>query len=918
VGQSIERSSNDRAPSTVATSLGVPYLLPLAILIVVIATLVGNCLVGVDRLAFRDVSHFYTPLYGYVAERERVDWLPLYNDLDHAGIPLAGETTTALFYPVRRIIFRLIDSPETAIAWYISLHLVLAGITAAWAARRSGATRQGASLAMIAYPLSGPIWFLYTNPPFLVGAAWLPLALGGGFALLRSFHLSDLVTTAAALALMILAGDPQTAIHVILIGTLAWLTKTVLSAFGFRQKSIPDCLLASLRSLTRLSIALVLATLLAAPQIAASIDWAPQSVRYVESDDSSQRESFAFSVAPWHWAELLVPFISGSLFPQYARISHLLPGDGRTWVITLYSGLIPLSLATLRYRRFLLPPFFGRCKHRASNVLRSRTRWHRLDGWDCIAPIGLVFAMGNLSIVAFIRWAQPQWFLGVDDLTLSPYGWLVAWLPGYDGFRYPAKWLVFVPLGITVAASRQAGRFSHATNIAAARIAITIAMIGFMIAASVVIILSVMLAWSPDSIWRSDSIWGPIDFGTAGWMVATSTLAVVCFAKLFDTLPRLALDRKTAFHCLLFLVAIDLWIIARPTLATVNRASELQLIDSTENRIAAPNNANRTPGLPMRAMRFSGRGWPRDLRSVPSPGNQRILIAETSMRNSLFGRWHLADQLAVFNSPTSLPPGRLRSFWIAANAQSRTLAPGEQDVYWTNIMRWLAIDQSWTTQDMVVSDLTGRLPTNDSQQLITSLKRTSIAHPSPMVSWHRAWREIAPSESVSFESFTERIQGTISSDPLTNVPWIETQSPRLLEPQIGNPEESMSVSYLKPGHWNITINAATAGLIYIKQYQDGNFRATVRDLDQPGTSNASAVQVDRCDYLFSAIRLPAGRFEVQIAYSPRWKTPSLMIAITSWIAVLFSLLFLVQPKRPHATHRSVGITDKSVNRVATG
>lgn len=918
VGQPIERSPNGRDASTFKKLLGLPYLLPLVLLVGAIATLVGNCLVGIDRLAFRDVSHFYTPLYGYVAARERVDWLPLYNDLDHAGIPLAGETTTALFYPVRRIIFRVVDSPETAIAWYISLHLVLAGITAAWAARRAGATRQGASLAMIAYPLSGPIWFLYTNPPFLVGAAWLPLALGGGFALLRSFRLSDLVATAAALALMILAGDPQTAVHVVLIGTLAWLTKAVLSVYRFRQTSIADCLLASLGSLARLAAALALATLLAAPQIAASIDWAPQSVRYVESDGSSQRETFAFSVAPWHWAELVVPFISGTLFPQYARISHLLPGDGRTWVITLYSGLIPLSLAMLRYRRFLLPRLFGRCKNRASNILRSRTRWHRLDGWDCIAPIGLVFAMGNLSIVAFIRWAQPQWLLGVDDLILSPYGWLVAGLPGYDGFRYPAKWLVFVPLGIIVAASRQAGRFSHATIVAASRIAITIAMIGFMIAASVVVILSVMLAWSPDSVRRSDSIWGPIDFGAAGWMVATSTLAVVCFAKLFDTLPRLALDRKTAFHCLLFLVAIDLWIVARPTLATVNRASELQWIDSTENRIAAPNTENRTPGLPTRAMRFTGRGWPRDLRSVPSPGNQRILVAETSMRNSLFGRWHLADQLAVFNSPTSLPPGRLRSFWMAANAQSRALAADEQNRYWTNLMQWLAIDQSWTPQDMIASDSIGRLPTDDSPHLITSLKRTSIAHSLPMVTWHSAWREIDPSDSVSLESFTERIQDVVSGDQFAKLPWIETQSPGLPEPQIGKPAELTSVSYPKPGHWNITIDAPAAGLIYIKQYQDGNFLAIVRDLDQPGASNAHAIRVDRCDYLFSAIKLPAGRFEVQLVYSPSWKTPSLVIAIASWMAVLFSLLFLVQPQRLQATHRSVGTTDTSVNRVATG
>lgn len=902
MGQPIEPSLTDRNPSAIAKLLGVPYLLPLALLVSVLATLVGNCLVGMDRLAFRDVSHFYTPLYGYLAERERAEWLPLYNDLDHSGIPLAGETTTAIFYPVRRIIFRLIDSPETAIAWYVAFHLLLSGITAAWAARKAGATRQGASLAMIAYPMSGPIWFLYTNPPFLVGAAWLPLAVGGGFALLRSFRLCDLVATASALALMILAGDPQTAVHVVLVGALAWMTKTIISVLSFRQTVITDSLFASLGSLARLATALVIATLLAAPQVAASIDWAPQSVRYVESDDPSQREKFAFSVAPWHWAELFVPFISGTLFPQYARISHLLPGDGRTWVITLYSGLIPLSLAMLRYRRFCIPRSFDRCKNHSSNIPRSRTRWHRsrwhrtrwhrLDGWDCVAPIGLVFAMGNLSIGAFIRWAQPQLLLDADDLMLSPYGWLVACVPGYDGFRYPAKWLVFVPLGITIAAARQSGRFSAAINVAASRIAISLATIGFLLAGSIVVVLNVLLVWSPASIRRSDSIWGPIDFGTAGWMLATSTLAVVCFAKLFDTLTRLALDRKTAFRWLLLLVAIDLWIVARPTLATVNRTNELRLIDSTGSRLSNPSSKNRTPGLPMRAMRFSGRGWPRDLRRSPSPGHQRISVAEASMRNSLFGRWHLADQVAVFNSPTSLPPGRLRSFWIAANARSRALPASEQDRYWNDIMRWLAIDQSWTAQDVIGRDLIGGIPSDDSKHLITSLARTSIAQPSPMVTWHSTWREIDPADSVSSESFTQRIQDVVSGDKLANVPWIENQPPGSPATGSGKALESMNVSYPKPGHWNITIDSPTAGLIYIKQYQDGNFHAIIRAIDQPGISNALAIDVHRCDFLFSAVKVPAGRFEVQIVYWPTWKTPSLVIAAACWMAVLLAPLYL--------------------------
>lgn len=890
------------------------YLLPLVLLTGVITTLVGNCLIGVDRLAFRDVSHFYTPLYGYVAARERSQWLPLYNDLDHAGIPLAGETTTAIFYPVRRIVFRLIDSPETAIAWYVALHWMLAGLTAAWAARKAGASRRGASLAMVAYPLSGPIWFLYTNPPFLVGAAWLPLALGGGLALLRSCRWGDLAATASALALMILAGDPQTAVHVVLIGTLVWMAQTVYSVFISRRSAIIDSGFAALGSFTRLAMALGLAALLAAPQIAASIDWAPQSVRYASDDGSSRHEIFAFSVAPWHWAEFLVPSISGMLFPQYSRISHLLPGDGRTWTVTLYCGLIPLSFAWLRYRRFLLPRFFNQRDTESQKDRRIHSRWYRLDGWDCIAPIGLIFAIGNLSIGTFIRWIQPQWLAGVDDLLFSPYGWLVEWLPGYDGFRYPAKWLVFVPLGITIAAARQAGRLSGATTAAASRIAIALAMIGFLIAASVVVFLNAMLALSPDTICPdtiecSDSIWGPIDLGAAQWLVATSTLAVVCFAKLFDTLHRACVDRQTVFHCLLLLVAIDLWIVARPTLATVNRDSELRLIESVGSRVSDRssekiNSVNRPAGSPIRAMRFSGRGWPSELRNTPSPGSRRMLVAEASMRNSLFGRWHLAEDVAVFNSPTSLPPGRLRSFWNVANAGSRPLPGDKKSRYWTNIMQWLAIDQSWAVQDVI-----GGSSRDGSGHGITSLLRTSIADSSPMVTWHDHWREIDATDSISAEAFTQRIQELVSDNRAASVPLIEmshdaprpAQAPALppgiSPPGIGNAAaQTMIVSYPQPGHWKIWIDSPSDAMLCIKQYQDGNFRGMLRAADQPGTTNAvnesfRELAVQRCDYLFSAVKVPAGRFELQIVYSPNWIAPSLVIAAACWAAVLITSVY---------------------------
>jgi len=930
VGQPTETSSANRIVCALADWLSVPYLVPFVLLALAIGTLLGNCLSGTERLAFRDVGHFYTPLYGYVAARERAQWLPLYNDLDHTGIPLAGETTTALFYPVRRLVFRLIDSPETAIAWYVALHLILAGITAAWAALKSGASRYGASLAMLAYPLSGPIWFLYTNPPFLVGAAWLPLALGGGFALLRAFRFRDLTATSFALALMILGGDPQTAVHVVLIGAMVWSVKTLAAMLGSRRSSIAISIRSSSSSILRLTAALILAILLAAPQIAASIDWAPQSMRYADNDPATLHEIFAFSVAPWHWAELLVASISGTLFPRYTRISHLLPGDGRTWAITLYCGLIPLSLALLRYRYFLRLRAIPNAGPVSKSPLASiRIHSDRFDGWDLLAPLGLVLAMGNLSIGAFLRWTQPQWLVGIDDLWLSPYAWLVAWLPGYSGFRYPAKWLVFVPLGITIAAARQVGQLTRPNIVAASRIAIRLAIVGFLIAASVMIFLNIRLLQSPEMLNRSDSIWGPLDYQAAQWVVAASTIALICFAKLFHTISRLSISGYKIFCGLLLLTAIDLWIVARASLATVNRKNEAGLIASVGKHWVGFDQPDSTRVRTMRAMRVSSRGWPSALRQTPSDGDQRILISEASMRNSLFGRWHLDHNIAVFNSPTSLPPGRMRSFWIAANKTSRKLADDQQKRYWNRLFQWLAIDQTW-----MVTDTVGRLPRDVSESPITSLIPTRITSPSPLVAWHKRWNEIAVTDTVSATDFDQRLRAIVSDTAEADIPWVESLADTPITSNLINHTASedaslLSISQPVAGHWRILIESPVAGLITIKQYQDGNARAIVRVVKEDGTSNvrlntrrnASRADADRlverevyrCDYLFSAVMVPAGRIELQVIYTPQWKSPTLVITGLCWAILIagnlpFGRLLRRQGESRQRDHYTIGIS----------
>ena len=75
-------------------------------------------------------------------------------------------------------------------------------------ARRWGASRYAAGLAAVAYAFGGSVLFQYCNVVYLVGAAWLPLALAAADRMLVDRSVRGALLLGAVLALMVLGGDP--------------------------------------------------------------------------------------------------------------------------------------------------------------------------------------------------------------------------------------------------------------------------------------------------------------------------------------------------------------------------------------------------------------------------------------------------------------------------------------------------------------------------------------------------------------------------------------------------------------------------------------------------------------------------------------------------------------------------------------
>ena len=812
-----------------------PVVLAYTLLVVCIGTFLGSAIVGRERLAFRDVSHFYTPLYGYVAARQSEDWGSLWNPLDLTGMPLAGETTTAVFYPVRIAVYALAPSSETAMTWYVVIHLLIAAVAIHIAAKSAGASPLGCGIAILTYPLAGPIFFLIYNPPFLVGAAWMPIAIAGGLRLLMTATKNALIAiTGIALAMPILGGDPQSTIHVLFLGALTWL-------FRFWRNDRHQWRLRA-REFGRLVVALAIAGCISAPQLAASIDWSIQSDRM---EDGAASDRFDFSIQPWHWFELIVPEISGRLFPTYERLSNAIPGDGRSWTMTLYAGIIPLVLVIHRFLSY---------------------RAQRLDLWDYLLPVGLVLAISG------------------------PYWLITTLVPGYDAFRYPAKWLPLVPLGLAIVAARQAQVLATGQCKSTLPICLALSLSIVVVALASVVAPSFGAIEHFESLELVDRFWGPLQperaFKSIIWSAIVSTLVTCGFWGLIRTQrsnQAKSLSESRFALAVLCLVGCDLALATRHQVATVIRTEPTPQAAELGKSVYDPRDG--------RAMRTtSNPAWPSQWLE-PHDGSKRLLEVETSQRATRFGRWHLSNREAVFNSVTSLRPQRIDAFWTALASINRRDANATGLQSWPAIESWLGISHQWATQ-LPAKEIVG-----NAEFIVVGVEKIPSSKLAPMHRWDASWRPIANCPRVSNTDMEKRL-GEIIAENSKTPPLVECDASSLNETMgSASSPEAIDLILAKADRWIFHIETSAAGLLSVKTYQDGNWHASLRSLDktESNSPNSQATlghssPVLRVDYLFMGIKVPPGRWEIRLHYRPWWLLPSLFFSV---FGISISLLLLI-------------------------
>ncbi len=384
-------------------------LAPGLLLAAITAALCWRLLSGQFVVTGYDTLTYFYPYRAYAGEVIRSGQLPHWNPYLFYGVPFLANIQAAVFYPLSALFYFLV--PTTALNWSVIFHLFLASFFAyLWLRHSLAVVRPAAVVGGALFGFGGFVGAQVGHLNQLNAVVWLPLAL-------LTFHRAVsrgsgrwTMATGVILATQLLAGHSQESYMTVvsLAAYGAWLGLSgrgrplppVARALGAINRA--PTLAGLVRRLASTATALLawgggvtLAGALASVQLFPTGELTGLSTR---GGGLLFGEAVSFSLPP---PELLV-----GLLPTYG-----LTGPTSTEYIG-YVGVVGLLLAGigLLFR-------FG----------EGGTRW-----WGAVALVALVLALGKYTPV---------------------YGLLYPYLPGFDLFRVPARWLMVWSLALAGLAS---------------------------------------------------------------------------------------------------------------------------------------------------------------------------------------------------------------------------------------------------------------------------------------------------------------------------------------------------------------------------------------------------------------------------------------------------------------------------------
>jgi len=356
-----------------------------------------DVLVGNRVFYYEDFTFWFAPTRSLVAEAWRTGSLPQWNPWVVLGEPLAANPAAAPLYPLN--VLQLLGEPLAGLHRMIVFHLWLGGAAMYALARDRGARASAAFVASIGFAFSGPLLCnAQENAEHVFSLAWLPLSL---LCYLRGVERRSLrwaVTSGAAMALMLLGGEPQ-----------VWYYNTfTLVAVGvaYVVASPPETRLrAAGGALGHLTVVVLAALVLSSAQLAVTLPSLSESQRMIGGAHYTDASRLKFTLHPLRLLTYGLPYLTGLWLPENSLWGNGLSGSYRYWVPSLYLGLVPVIFAP--------------------SALQTGSRRALSVALLALTVFFLLMAVGARG--------------GVYSLADRI-------VPGLSMFRYPEKWAAATPL----------------------------------------------------------------------------------------------------------------------------------------------------------------------------------------------------------------------------------------------------------------------------------------------------------------------------------------------------------------------------------------------------------------------------------------------------------------------------------------
>ncbi len=342
---------------------------------------------------FHDVSINYTPPNAFNTRTMLQGELPLWNPYLAGGHPVTAETELSSLYPLNLILL-LPLSIATTHTWYIVIHYMLAGVFTYLLVRRGLVLGPVPSLmAGLTFTYSGTMISQLTHISLISTLAWMPLILLLYIRALDKSRILYAVGAGLVMALQISKSHPQIVLYT--AGILALYTCFAAVIDFYVEKSIRQPLM----MFVKLFLVFIVAAGLSAYQIFYTLELIQLSNR---SGGISIDVMTVLSYPPFYLIKFLLPHFFGS-FQNYT-------GFGNFTEIHAYAGILPLLLTIVA--------------------------WLRPKNWR-------VWFFTTLMVISLV--------LSFGKFTPLYNG--LQYIPIFNFFRVPARWLLLVTFCVAILAA---------------------------------------------------------------------------------------------------------------------------------------------------------------------------------------------------------------------------------------------------------------------------------------------------------------------------------------------------------------------------------------------------------------------------------------------------------------------------------